>query len=268
MLKQLHRTFKQFIDRIANFSAAIVIPDNTGSSELLVTIVDDALSELAETLSLSLLSVELTQDINGGRDFDFSGDPATIDQVPRLGTITQYTITIAESDDPYGVVSLTDSTLTVSEGGTAVLTVERTGGSFGLVILAVSVTSGSADPTSDFTDVSGSLVRLSQDETTATIAIPIIQDMEPELQEDFTVSISLSSSSSPAVLGAITSAAVIIDASDSPHGEVGFEDPLVYNEDNPTSTPISLSLSVEREFGHIGQTEVYTVTCTENMSCV
>ena len=255
---------------ISTCSAGIIIPANTGSSELLVTITDDSLPELAETVSLSLLSVVLTQDIDGGRDFNFSGDPASIDQSPRLGTLTLYTLTIAENDDPYGVVSLTESTLLVSEGDTALLTVQRTGGSFGLVILSVSVTSGSANAAADFTDVTGSLVRLSQDETTATITIPIIQDGDPELQEDFRVSISLSPSSSPAVLGSITSATVIIDASDSPHGEVGFEGSLVHNIDNPESSPVSLPLPVERDFGHIGQTEVTSLLsyCASQRVCI
>ena len=238
-------------------TVAIVIPDNAGSSELLVTIIDDTLPELEETISLSLLYVELTHDISGGRDFEFSGDPATIDQYPRLGTVTQYTITITENDEPYGVISLTESTLIASEGEMAALTVERTGGRFGLVILAVSVASGTANANADFTDVSGTRVQLFQDQTTGSILIPITDDELPELQEDFTVSISLTSSSSPATLGAITSATVIIDASDSPHGEVGFGDPLVYTEFNPTvTTPVRLTLPVVRLGGHIGQTQV------------
>ena len=243
-------------------SVGTVIPTGIGSSELELIIIDDTLPELAESLSLSLLYVELTQDINGGRDFEFSGDPATIDQYPRLGIVTQYTVTIAENDDPYGVVSLTESILIVSEGEIAVLTVERTGGRFGLVILAVTITSGAAMSNVDFTDVSDTRVQLFQDQTTATIAIPITQDSTPELQEDFAVSISLSSTSSPAILGAITSATVIIDASDSPHGEVGFAEPLVYSEENPTSTPISLNLVVERLGGRIGQTQVECVVIT------
>ena len=234
----------------------VLIPTNAGSSEIFVTINDDTLPELSETLSLSLLSVELTQDINGGRDFEFLGDPTTIDQYPRLGTITQYTVTISENDDPYGTVSLVTSTLIVTEGSLAVLTVQRTGGTFGLVILTVTVTSGAADANDDYMDITGIRIQLFEDVTSEDITIPISQDEEPELQEDFTVSISLSSSSSPAILGSITSATIIIDSSDSPHGEVGFEDPLVYNEPNPTSTPRTLNLDVERTQGNIGQTEV------------
>lgn len=236
-------------------SAGITIGDNVGSAELLVTIHDDTLPELSETFLLSLTSVELTRSINGGRDFDFQGDPATIDTYPRLGTITDYTVTIIENDDPYGVVSLTTSTLVVAEGEEAVLTVERTGGDFGLVILAVTLTSGEADR-NDYTDISGTRIQLFQGVSSANITVPIIQDSVPELQEEFVVSFSLSPSSSPAILGTVTSATVIIDSSDSPHGELGFEEPLAYSEPNPTSMPRSLTLRVERMGGSIGETQV------------
>ena len=212
--------------------------------------------ELSETLSLSLVSVQLTQDIDGGRDFEFSGYPTAIDQYPRLGTVTRYTVTISENDNPYGTVSLGISTLIVTEGSLAVVSVGRTGGTFGLVIVTVTVTSGGAG-TSDYLDITGTRLQLFEDETSVNITIPITQDDDPELQEDFSVSISLSSSSSPAVLGAITSTTIIIDSSDSPHGEVGFRDPLVYNEANPTSIPNSLDLRVDRTRGNIGQTQVH-----------
>ena len=133
--------------------------------------------------------------------------------------------------------------------------VERTGGDFGLVVLTVTLTSGKAD-VSDYTDISNTRVQLFQGESSANITVPITQDSEPELQEQFEVSVAISSSSSPATLGAITSVTVIIDSSDSPHGELGFEEPLTYNEPNPTSVPTSLNLLVERLGGSIGQTQV------------
>lgn len=233
----------------------IVIPANSGSAELLVTINDDTVPELTEMLLLTLESVELTQNINGGRDFDFTGDPSIIDQYPRLGSVTQFTIEILENDDPYGVVSFTSPSFIVNEGDTAVLSIERTGGTFGLVILTVTLTSGRAD-TSDDVDISDTRVQFFQGQTTSDISITITQDDEPELQEDFTVSIGLSTSSSPAVLGLITSATIIIDSSDSPHGELGFEEPLVYHESNPTTVPTTLTLNVERLGGSIGETQV------------
>ena len=211
--------------------------------------------ELSEMLLLSLDSVQLTRDINGGRDFEFIGDPATIDQYPRLGTITQYTIAILENDDPYGVVSFTSPTLIATEGEIVVLSVERSGGTFGLVVLTVTLTSGRAD-SNDYTDISGTRVQFFQGETVANISIPITDDDDPELQEEFTVSIGLSTSSSAARFGDITAVTVIIDSSDSPHGELGFVEPLVYNEINPTSVPTTLMLTVERMGGSIRQTQV------------
>ena len=233
----------------------IVIPANSGSAELLVTINDDTVPELTEMLLLTLESVELTQNINGGRDFEFTGDPSIIDQYPRLGSVTQFTIEILENDDPYGVVSFTSPTFVVTEGDTAVLSIERTGGTFGLVILTVTLTSGRAD-TSDYVDISDTRVQFSQGQTSSDISITITQDEEPELQEDFTVSIGLSTSSSPAVLGLIPSTTIIIDSSDSPHGELGFEEPLSHNESNPTFVRTTLTLNVERSGGSIGETQV------------
>ena len=199
--------------------------------------------------------MEFTQDINGGRDFDFAGDPATIDQYPRLGSVTEFTLTILENDDPFGVISFTSPTLIVTEGDTAVLNLERTGGTFGLVILTVTVTSGGAD-SSDYTDITGTLVQFFPGQSSAEISIPISQDNLPELQEEFSVSIALFSSSSPAVLGLITSVTVIIDSSDSPHGELGFSGMLALSRENPTSAPSMLMLTVERIGGSIGQTQV------------
>ena len=201
--------------------------------------------------------MEFTQDINGGRDFDFAGDPATIDQYPRLGSVTEFTLTIFENDDPFGVISFTSPSLIVTEGDTAVLNLERTGGTFGLVILTVTVNSGGAD-SSDYTDITDIPVQFFPGQTSEDISISITQDDQPELQEEFTVSIALFSSSSPAVLGLITSVTVIIDSSDSPHGELGFREPLMLSPGNPTfaDAPVTLDLTVERMNGSIGQTQV------------
>ena len=254
------RKFKIIAARIMLFHAVCIIPAgiiilaNTRSAELLVTVRDDTIPEIDETFFVSLESVELSADINGGRDFDFAGNPETIDEQPKLGSVTQFSVTILENDDPYGVVSFTTATLMVTEGDTASLTLSRTGGNFGIVVLTVTVTSGVAQ-SSDYNDITGSLVTFSPGQTTAELSLSITDDTVPELQEDFSVSVSLSSISSAASLGSISSVTVIIDASDSPNGVLGFQT-LQFTRENPTTSPSTLALSVERVGGSIGQTQV------------
>ena len=242
----------------------VIIPANMGFSQVLVTINDDVLPELAEVISLSLLSVELTQDINGGRNFDFAGDPSTIDMPPILGSVTQFTVTILENDDPYGIISFTSPTLVVTEGDSAVLSLKRTRGTFGLVLLTVTVTAGAAT-TSDYNDITGTQVAFTQRQVSADVVIPTRQDELPEFQEDFSVSVALASTSSPATLGTITSVAVIIDASDSPNGILSFDN-LEYSVGNPTvdDGPTELRLIVNRTKGIVGQTEVKMINHCNN----
>ena len=221
-------------------------------------IINDDLPELDESFSIILQSVELMEDINGGRDFTFDRDPSLIDMPPSLGTNTRIEVRIRQNDNPFGIISLTNTIFRVSEGDTAAISLVRSGGTFGSVSVQYTIVNGQATVGQDYSLPPGSrTVVFAAGQSTANILIPIIDDSVPELQEDFTVQISLTPGSATS-LGTVTAASVIIEASDSPFGDVGFSQAGVNGVlvPNPTVGPTSLSLPVIRSAGLNGITQV------------
>ena len=239
-----------------SISPAVIIPGDTASGTIAVEIVNDDLPEILESFSIVLDSVVLDEDVNGGRDFEFS-DPSLIDQPPSLGTSTQLEVRVQENDDPYGTISFVDNIFQVTEGETAAITLVRTGGRFGTVTIRYSDQSGSAVLGEDYS-TSSTEVFLAPDQASLDILVPIIDDEIPELQESFTISISLSEPFIGAQLGSITVATIVIDASDSPFGEVGFSDVTPIQLENPTvdDGPAVVSLTIQRTAGLFGPTDV------------
>ncbi len=222
---------------------------------LSLIIIDDLLPEAAETFTISLTSVELQG--NDGRDFDFSGDPSLIDQPPRIGATSQVTVTIEPSDDPFGSITLTSSSYSANEGGMARITLSRTGGTLGVATATYTTSDGTATSPADYQQASGS-VQFAAGETSTSVLIPIVDDITPELEESFTFTLTDSTS---AALGSITMATVIIAASDSPFGIVGFAEDVVLNGiqlPNPTIAdgPTSVTLAMSRVGGTVGTTEI------------
>ena len=240
-------------------SADIIIPDNVATVSIDVTVIDDIFPEIDETFSILLDSVELSEDINGGRDFEFPGDPSLIDLIPTLGTNTQLDFTISANDDPFGSISLSSSLFEVTEGETAVIRLVRSGGDFGTVTVGYTTMDGTAMSSGgniDFVRAEG-IVIFAPGQTSAEIMIPIIDDTVPEIQENFIVSILQGST---ATLGAITTATVIIDTNDDPFGVVGFQpgDVAGITLGNPDEAVgfVTVSLTVVREGGSIGRTDI------------
>ena len=239
----------------------MIIPGDTASGTITAEIVNDDLPEILESFSIVLNSVELDEDISGGRDFEVS-NPSLIDQLPSLGTSTQLEVRILENDDPYGTISFVDSVFQVTEGETAALTLIRTGGRFGTVAIQYSDQGVTATRGEDYSfSSSSSEVFFAPDQASLDILVPIIDDGIPELQESFSISITLSEPLIGAQLGSITMATVIIDASDSPFGEVGFSDVTPIQLENPSvdEGPVVVSLTVQRTAGLFGSTDVSLV---------
>ena len=223
-------------------------------------IINDNIPELQESFSILLQSVELAEDINGGRDFTFDRDPSLIDSLPSLGTNTRMEVRILQNDNPFGTVSITNTIFRVDEGETAAIGLIRSGGTFGSVSVQYDIIDGRATGGADYDLVfrSGTVV-FATGQSTAAIMIPITDDSEPELQEDFTVQISLAVGSA-ATLGTISAASVVIEASDSPFGVIGFSQTGVngIRVSNPTTEqgPSSFTFSVVRSGGLTGTTQV------------
>jgi hypothetical protein len=102
----------------------------------------------------------------------------------------------------------------VNEGaGTATLTVTRTGGSKGVITVNYITANGSARNGTDYDGVSGTLVFADGDAASKTITVPILEDDVFEVNEAFSVSLSVMESAD--LLGGPGTANVIISDNDS-----------------------------------------------------
>lgn len=207
---------------------------------------------------LTLTSVGLSEDINGGRDFNYAGDESLIDTLPSLGIIKQTDITILKNDDANGIISLTAASFTGIEGSSAVVEVSRSRGKFGT--LTVQYTVGGVNTDSALgggVDYSapGSSVTMSPGQSSVSVLIPIVDDSSPELQEFF--SFELDSVTGGASLGNLTSAIVVIEPNDNPNGRVLFAaSDVAMVVDNPTDSSVTVDFNVLREDGTFGTIEV------------
>ncbi len=233
----------------------MLIPSGQSQVSLSLNVFDDTTPESAETFTLSITSVELLS--NDGRDFDFSGNPSLIDLPPVIGTTSQITVTIEPSDDPFGTITLTSSSYSAQEGGVANITLSRVGGTVGMATVTYTTSPGTANSPGDYQMAMGS-VQFPEGERSTFVLIPITEDVEPELEEFFTFTLT---DSTTATFGSITTATVIIAANDFPFGIVEFDIANVTNGvtlSNPTIAdgPISITLRVGREGGAVGNTEI------------
>ena len=108
------------------------------------------------------------------------------------------------------------------EGTVAIVSITRSGGSFGAISVDYRVIGGSAVGGGvDFEAAEGvSTLLLQSGQTASSIDITVVDDLVPELQEQF--SIELLDVDNGATLGDITTATVIISSSDAPSGVISF----------------------------------------------
>jgi len=129
------------------------------------------------------------------------GDAAWIDDVVLPATA------------PAGTLQFTAASASISEaGGSAVLSVSRTGGSAGAVSVAFATANGTATAGSDFTGQAGTLNWADGDTANKTITVPITNEGLIEANETFTITLS---SPVGATLGAQTSITVTITNDDN-----------------------------------------------------
>jgi len=156
-----------------------------------ITILDDTVSELAETLTVTLSSP--------------SG--------ATLGTPSTATVTIND-DDNNGTLQLSSATYSVSEeAGPLTVTAQRIGGSDGAVMVDYGTSDGTAQAGADYTAASGTLNWANGDATSKSFAVTMLNDTELDTGETFTVT--LSNPAGGATLGAPSVAIATITDSDS-----------------------------------------------------
>ena len=146
-----------------------------------------------------------------------------------------------QNDDVGGVLQLGAATYTVLESKPSVLlTVKRTGGKASAQV-SYSTSDGTASSPDDFGGVGPTALVIPAGKSSATFPIAIIQDLTPEGNQDFTVS--LSSPSAGASLGALTSATVTI--TDDTEPVLAFAS-VNYTVKEPASGSTNLVVTVKR----------------------
>jgi uncharacterized delta-60 repeat protein len=153
-----------------------------------VPIIDDATDEPHETFALSLSSP------TGGA---------------TLGTASAATTIIDNDVSGPGFLGIVANVQVFETVGTAVVSVQRTGGFDGAVSVNYATTSDSAVDGQDFTGVNGTLNWAAGDGGVKLINIPILNDTAPEALESFTVT--LSGAGGGATIGQAVGAVVIRD---------------------------------------------------------
>ncbi|HEY2992777.1 MAG TPA: Calx-beta domain-containing protein, partial [Methylomirabilota bacterium] len=159
-------------------------------------------TDVSRTINVPLL---LDGIVEGPETFLFSLGSPTMSAT--LGSPSTATVTINDVDKG-GLVSLSASTYSVSEGaGNISITVKRSGGNAANVSVLFTTSNGTATAGDDYGNVSTTVV-FGLNETTRSVVIPIFQDTLAEGAETFNVT--LSNVQGGATLGNPSSATVTI----------------------------------------------------------
>ena len=132
---------------------------------------------------------------------------ASITKAQGTGTITN------DDASQSGSFNFTAASYSINEdGGSATLTVKRTGGSDGAVSVQYVTNGGTATANSDYTNASGTFSWADGDNADKTVTIAITNDMMDELDE--TVNVTLSNPTGGASMGSPSSAVLTITDED------------------------------------------------------
>ncbi|MET0065253.1 MAG: Calx-beta domain-containing protein [Candidatus Thiodiazotropha sp.] len=175
-----------------------------------------------------------------------------------LGTPTLALVSILD-DDPVPAAGSLQFSLTEfshsEDGGSATLSITRTGGTSGAVSVAYATADGTAVAGDDYTAASGTL-SLASGVASASFTVSLIDDSAYEGDE--TVALSLSQPTGGAVLGDNASATLTIEDDDQPpaSGALGFS----LGEFSAEEFDGSVTITVTREGGSSGTAQVNYAT--------
>jgi hypothetical protein len=137
-----------------------------------------------------------------------------------LGTPATAVVTIVDSSSQPGQLQFSTSTYSVAEsGGSATITVTRTGGSAGTVTVHYATSNGTALASTDYTSTNGTLT-FNPGDTSETFTIPILNDGQTDGNE--TVNLTLSSPGGGATLGTPAAALLTIAETNGQPGQFQF----------------------------------------------
>ena len=169
--------------------------DDTATKNCTIPVIDDTLSESDETIHLTLSNV------TGGA---------------TLGSPSTAVLTLVDDDATgSGELSFTASIYEVAEdGGSAAVTVQRTGGFDGAVSARCSTSNGTATAGVDYIATTQTLSWADGNSSAKTCEVTVVDDAEEEADE--TIFLSLSNFTGGATQGSATSATLTVLANDFP----------------------------------------------------
>ncbi|XP_039615272.1 adhesion G-protein coupled receptor V1 [Polypterus senegalus] len=227
-------------------SGFVTFVANQSEANITLNILDDTEPERAESVFIQLTNVSLIQGVQQ-RTIVFS---------PRLGlkidTISE--VIIEASDDAFGILSLSSSTISVAENYVGpIINVTRTGGIFADVSVKFRAFPMTARVGEDYTVASSDVVLL-DGETSKPVPIHINNDDNPEIEETFRIEL-LNQTTGGALLGDLTQAIITIEASDDPYGSFVFQ-VVSQTIEEPDVSPTTVNLTIVRNSGTLGNVTV------------
>jgi uncharacterized delta-60 repeat protein len=203
----------------------------TTSKQIIVPIVDDALSESTESFTI-----------------EFSGATGGL-SLPY----TTATVEILDDDNP-GVISMSLASVSISESAATLnITATRTVASVGAVSVSFATADGTAAAGSDYTAASGTLSWANLEAGSKTMSITVLDDAIEETDETFVVT--LSNPTGSVQLGTATTT-VTIEDNDANPGTLRF---TVATRD-VSEAAATVQIDVERFGGSLGEVTVAYAT--------
>ncbi|XP_068103893.1 adhesion G-protein coupled receptor V1 [Hyperolius riggenbachi] len=227
-------------------SGSVLFTTNVSEINILLPILDDNEPERSESLFVELFNVTLVK----------GAQRQPVLNSPRLGLRNEAVahVIINASDDAFGVLQLSTTIVRVAEHYVGpIINVTRIGGWFGDVSVKFKAVPITATAGEDYTVASTDVVLL-EGETSKAVPIYIINDISPEVEESFQILL-LNQTTGGAMLGDITEATIIIEASDDPFGSFVFQVTSVTVEE-PDFDTVRINLPVVRNAGTLGNVVV------------
>uniref|UniRef100_A0A4W3JB69 Adhesion G-protein coupled receptor V1 n=1 Tax=Callorhinchus milii TaxID=7868 RepID=A0A4W3JB69_CALMI len=177
-----------------------------------------------------------------------------------LGELTQATVTIEASDDPYGsfVFQSTKFIVEEPEFNTAKvkLPIVRNGGTLGAATIQWVATMNGQLASSDLQLALGE-VTFTPGQTIHTLQLELLADDFPEIEE--VIHVQLTHTSSGSSIGTDKVADIIVPANDNPHGTVYFRQ-TIYRVQEPLEGNSVENISLRRSGGYFGQLRIFYAT--------
>uniref|UniRef100_UPI00398F1058 adhesion G-protein coupled receptor V1 isoform X2 n=1 Tax=Pristiophorus japonicus TaxID=55135 RepID=UPI00398F1058 len=221
-------------------SSDVILLEGETSKAVPIYLLNDIIPELEESFY-----IELINETTGGA---------------VLGTVTQATITIEASDDPYGsfVFERTEFTVEEPESKTTKinLSVIRNAGTLGAVTVQWVATMNEQQITSDLQVTLGELT-FAPGQTIQTLQLELLADDFPEIDE--VIQVKLTGSTYGSSIGKDNVVNIFVPANDNPHGTVHFTQ-TVYRVQEPLEGNSIANITVKRSGGHFGQLRIFYST--------